>query len=75
MKPIQQKDGGFVVEKGNTKVTFYNGTDRYPILPVRIIYEGTTYPVHKYNIIRLFKAFESTYSEEQVLEVIMDAIE
>lgn len=75
MKPTRNKDGGFVVEKGKTKVTFYNGTDRYPILPVRIVYEGTIYPIHKYNFIRLYKAFEDAYSEEQVLEVIMSAID
>ena len=75
MKPEKKKDGGFVVEKGKTKVAFYNGTDRYPVLPVRIIYDGVTYPVRKYNIIELYKRFETAYSEEQVLEVVMDAIE
>lgn len=75
MKPTRNKDGGFVVENGKTKVTFYNGTDRYPFLPVRIIYEGTTYPVRKYNLIQLYKAFENAYSEEQILEVVMSAID
>lgn len=76
MKPTHNSDGGFTVKKGKTEVKFFGGTDRgISVLPVRIVYEGVTYPVRKYNLIKLYRAFEAAYSEEQVLEVIMDAIE
>ena len=75
MKPVSSKDGGWVIEKGKTKVTIYNATDRYPFLPLRLVYEGTAYKVRKYTLLTLMAKFKNAYSEEQVLEVIMDAIE
>lgn len=72
MKAIYVKgDGCWRIEKGKTIIDIFSGTDRYPILPTRIRYENTIYPL-KIGLIAAVKAFEDCYSEEQVLEKLLE---
>lgn len=72
MKAICVKgEGCWRIEKGKTIIDIFSGTNRYPILPTRIRYENTFYPL-KIGLIAAVRAFEDCYSEEQVLERLLE---
>lgn len=73
MKAVRNKDGNYTITKGNTSFEIINGTDRYPYLPTRIKYDGTIYPIKK-RLIETINAFKECYSEEQVLETLLELI-
>lgn len=62
---------GWCIEKGKIIFHIIPGTDRGVRLPVRIKYENTFYPL-KIGLIEAVKAFDSCYSEEQVLEKLIE---
>ena len=66
-----KEEGCWRIEKGKIVIDIFSGTDRYPILPTRIRYENTFYPL-KIGLIAAVKAFENCYSEEQVLEKLLE---
>jgi hypothetical protein len=57
----------WIIEKGKTVINIFPGQDR-PFIPIKIEFEGKLYEIYKYGLIEIIKGFESTYSEEQVLE-------
>lgn len=65
----------YEVKKGKINIEIIPGQDR-PWRPVKIKYENCIYDVkHEYNsLIKISNAFGDTYSEEQVLEVLMDIV-
>ena len=73
MKAVRNKDGNYTITKGKTSFEIINGTDRYPYLPTRIKYEDTIYPLKK-GLIDTINAFKECYSEEQVLETLLELI-
>jgi 1-acyl-sn-glycerol-3-phosphate acyltransferase len=72
MKAVSDPEG-FRITKGKTTFVIMPGTDRYPVLPVRIKYENTIYPL-KIGLIKAVNAFKECYSEEQVLEKLLELI-
>lgn len=72
MKPVRNKDGSFSVDKGSIHVRIIPGQDRPP-KPVMIEHDGDLYYCKK-GLIETVKAFESAYSEEQVLEVLVNLV-
>lgn len=61
------------IEKGKNIIDIYSATDRFPKLPVRIKYEGIFYPLsYSTHVIEVIKSFENCYSEEQVLETLIN---
>ena len=73
MKAVRNKDGNYIINKGKISFEIINGTDRYPYLPTRIKYEGTIYPL-KISLIDTINVFKECYSEEQVLEKLLELI-
>lgn len=64
-------EGCWRIEKGKTRFDILPGTDRGMSKPVRIKYEGTEYPL-KVGLIAAINAFKGCYSEEQVLEKLLE---
>ena len=73
MKAIKNKNGNYSITKGKISFEIINGTDRYPCLPTRIKYEGAVYPLKK-GLIETINSFKECYSEEQVLEKLLELI-
>lgn len=73
MKAIKNKDGNYSITKGKITFEIISGTDRYPYLPTRIKYEDTIYPL-KIGLIDTINVFKECYSEEQVLEKLLELI-
>ena len=57
----------WIIEKGKTVINVFPGQDQ-PFIPVKIEFEGEIYEIYNSRLIEIIKGFESTYSEEQVLE-------
>lgn len=73
MKAIKNKDGNYSIKKGKITFEIISGTDRFPYLPTRIKYEDTIYPL-KTSLIDTINVFKECYSEEQVLEKLLELI-
>lgn len=73
MKAVRNKDGNYIINKGKISFEIISGTDRYPYLPTRIKYEGTIYPL-KISLTDTIDIFKECYSEEQVLEKLLELI-
>lgn len=66
-------EGCWRIEKGKNIIDIYPGRDRFPQLPVRIKYENTLYPLsYSTSLIEVINSFENCYSEEQVLETLIN---
>lgn len=77
MKERRISEGYWRIERGNTIIDIYPTiNDIHPKIPVRIRYEGIFYPLSiSTSVLAVIKAFENCYSEEQILETLINYIE
>lgn len=73
MKPRSDINRGcWTVTKGKTTLDIFPGCDRPFAINPRIVFEGHSYEVKNHGLIEIIKGFENTYTEEQVLEKLIE---
>lgn len=73
MKPKNDINRGcWTVKKGKTTLDIFPGCDRPFATNPKIVFEGHSYEVKNHRFIEIMKGFENTYTEEQVLEKLIE---